>query len=400
LEDEIIAARFMQAVGAYWRKRLVRILVAVSVLAGAVFLQYRLANIPMPVDVEKSTPKYTPVAAALIKDEELVLDRPSQPNPDDPSRDLPTQLLTDNGRDYISADVYLESARLLEDTSKMLRTDPDETEFPVEGLTQIAYATEGDKEATARIANQLQSQKAEPCRTSISVELADRAKMPDELRFFQLQGPGSEYRRYFEMKARGSDLVVRLRTSNRTGDDDAPGCGKTLVVGNWSRPLTGPVPINIVVPDGAKLRFSFAPFSEETKWSRPSDGFEPFFLQASRLSARAVRKTVSKDSSSPPPTFSAVSVSPEQPLKLQHLVVGADELRLEFSGQAMVQENGSPAVMFDLLQFARKYPLLAGILATLDAALLGWIGRAAFGSRQSKATKIPKGSKKKKRRLA
>jgi len=188
-------------------------------------------------------------------------------------------------------------------------------------------------------------------------------------------------------------------TRNLAGEVDAPGCGKTLSVGDWSHTVIGPVPIDVFVPDGGSFQFSFTSFNEKTKWSGPSEFFEPFLLEAFPLSSRILRKTTRESASTPSQAFTSVEGTP--PLSLKHFVVGADELRLEFSGKAMVQENGRYAVNFDLLQFARRNTLMAGLLAMLDAALLGWIGRVAFGSTQSSANpKGPKRLRKQKQRTA
>ena len=74
------ASTFIARVNAYWQKRLVRILVALLILAGAIYLQYWLANIPLPVDVETSKPPNTPAGAALVKHEELVIEGPTIDN--------------------------------------------------------------------------------------------------------------------------------------------------------------------------------------------------------------------------------------------------------------------------------------------------------------------------------
>jgi hypothetical protein len=60
------------------------------------------------------------------------------------------------------------------------------------------------------------------------------------------------------------------------------------------------------------------------------------------------------------------------------LLIGWDELQLDFAGRAMVQENGEYAVTFDLFQFASRNRLLAGILVMFDAALLEWVRRIVF----------------------
>jgi hypothetical protein len=381
--------------GHYWRKPLVRVLLVLSLFAGVIYLQYWLAHIALPVELEKS--KYSPVNAGLIKQEELIVDLPTRSAPDGAAPPS-SSFLTDDGKDFISIDAYFESARLHEDTSRMLRTDPDETEFPSEGLIQIAYSTEGEKKPDPKDGNGRRNDDLEPCRTSISVAEPKGGKMPGELHFYQSQGPGSDHYRYFEMRALGSDVVVTLETSNRMGDDDAPGCNKSLVVGNWSRPLVGPVPIAIVVPDGKSIRFSYAPFGRGQKWSGPESLFEPFVLETSPLGASAVRKVTSTTPSAPA-VLRASKVEGRPPLLLKRLLVGGDELQLAFGGEAMIQEKGNAAVTFDLLEFFKRNPLVAGLLAMVDATLLDGLRRAVLGffRRRSERKQNKTGGRKRRR---
>jgi hypothetical protein len=72
------------------------------------------------------------------------------------------------------------------------------------------------------------------------------------------------------------------------------------------------------------------------------------------------------------------------PLILKHLIVASDELRLESAGQAIVAVDGTYALTFNLLEFAKGNMTLTGLFAALDAALLGWLGRITFGPKESK----------------
>lgn len=381
----------MQRAGTYWQRRLIRILVAALVLAGAIVVQYRLANIPLPVQVEKTNPPYTPATAAHINEDELVVDKPSEQAADSSATDNPTGVLVSGlVKEFVTVDAQFDSAQLSDDLmAKLQRNSPEAP--PQKGLQQIGYATEDSDEAQPEKSNQ-QRDNMKPCRTLVSVNLAEDGRMPSELHFFQLRGvPGTDHYRYFKMKAVGSDLMVELLTRNLAGEVNAPGCSKTLSVGKWHHALTGPVPVKIFVPDGASFKLSFTPFNEKIKWSVPGDFFEP--LSFSPLSARAVRKTTREGSSSLPPAFNAESVAGAKPLLLNHLRIGADELQLDFSGQAMVQENGKYAVTFSLWEFAKKYPLLAGLLAMFDAGLLEGLRRVVFRS-----TGVEQKSKKPRRR--
>jgi hypothetical protein len=387
----------------YWGKRLIRILVAVLVVVGAIVLQYRLANIPLPVEVEKSTPPYTPVAAALIKREELIIDNPSRGEEAQSTSDIPTEVLpADGGTEGVQIDAHFDSARLGDDNMKRLRREseqaPKENPPPPEGLQQIDY-TSVVPAASPEGPGQPPDQTAKPCRAAISIALADNTKLPSELHFFQPDDPVAGDRS-LEIKAVGADLIVQMSVLDATNKFRGPGCGKTISVGDedWHRSFAGGTLLQIVVPAGTSFQVWFSPLPKQNPWSGASDFFEPFKLVVSPpLRIGAIRRTTRDGSPSIPPTFNASSEVGGQPLLLKHLRIGSEELQLDFSGKAMVQENGKYAVTFDLWAFARKNSLLAGILAMLDVALLEGLRRFAFNSKAKKAgTKSPRRRSKKK----
>lgn len=381
------APAFIETIRGYWQKRWVRILVALLVLAGAIYLQYRLANIPLPVDVEKSKPLYTPATAALIKKEELLVDMPVV---DKSAGGVPSGvLLSGDGTEFVSVEARFDSAQITKDFIDLLKSDADERSFPSQDRQAIIYSAmpdEDEADKPAESAPTPEKQKTAPCRTSIDVKLPDGAKTVAELYFFQL-APGSDKHRSFEMKVVGSDVVVQLLTRNfpraeTYGEMGGSDCGKTLTIGDWNRSFTAPAPIDIVVPDGASFRFSFTSAEGKTPWTGAGKFYEPFKLVALPLNAQAV-KEVKRDASSnsapaPPAILEARAVSGGPPLVLKYFRVGSEELQLDYAGQAMVQENGKYAVTFSLVDFIKSNPILAGILAMLDAALLEWIRRALF----------------------
>lgn len=362
-----------------------RILVALVVLAGAIYLQYRLANIPLPVDVEKSKPPYTPATAALIKREELVVDQPVIDNSS--GQAVTGILLSGDGTDFVAVEARFDSAQLGNGVMEMLRSDTRRNPLPKEDRQLIVYNAMVDEDAAAPASTsegQPERQPAAPCRTSIQLRLAPGSKPLSELHFFQLD-PGTDKHRNLEMRASDADLIVELLTRNFTdtlGEMQGANCGKTLEVGDWHRSFTAPAPIDIVVPAGASFRFSFTSAEGNMPWTSTGQSYEPFKLVALPVYARAIREV--KRAAAPAAAggatqtiFEARSADSGQ-LVLQYLRVGSEELQLAFGGQAMVQENGKYAVTFNLLEFAKANPILAGIMAMLDAALLEWIRRALF----------------------
>ncbi|MEP6820550.1 MAG: hypothetical protein ABJA18_13525 [bacterium] len=361
---------------------MVRILVALLVLAGAIYLQYRLANIPLPVDVEKSKPPYTPITAEIIKREELEVETPTVDN------SVPASVfLSGEGADFISVEARFDSAQISQDFIDLLQTDPRERSFPTRARQLIVYGPMVDEEVLTparKTMLQLEKPKTKPCRTSIEVKLAKGSNMPAALHFFQVN-PGSDRHRNFEIKADGTDVVVELLTRNFTtdlGEMSGPDCSKTLSIGEWRRSFTAPVPIDIVVPSGTSFRFSFTSAEGKTPWTGAGNFYEPFGLIAFPLNVRAVREVKHEPSpagsASTLPILNARSLDGQPPLVLKYFRVGSDKLQLDFAGQAMVQENGTYAVTFSLLDFAKQNWIVAALLAMLDAALLEWIRRAIF----------------------
>jgi hypothetical protein len=363
-----------QVAAVYWRKRFVRILAAALVLAAAIFFQYRLTEFfPLPVEVERSTPPYSPARAALR--EELIVDHPSWQPAAGQSADSQTMLFAGNAKDSVSVDAHFGAARLHDDMIELLRSDPDQKQLPPEGLQPISYVSVDEETAP--------HENEEPCRTLVSVIPADAARLPTELHFLQLK-LGSDRNLTLEMEAVEADLVVQVETRNSTpnsaGKIQGPGCTKALSVGDWDYPpFSTALMISIVVPAGTRFGFSFV-FPEETSWSA-ENGYEPFELEAAPLSARTVRK-FAQGATSGVPLFEAGSVTGAEPLLLKHLFIRSDEVKLNFSGKAIVRENGKYVATFDPWEFAKKNQLLLAILTILNAALLEWLRRVAFGSKK------------------
>lgn len=355
----------------YWQKRLVRILVALLVLGGAVYGQYRLARIPLPVDVERSKDGYTPATAALFKRETLVVQGLSRSSANEAQKET---LLADSGNEAVTVEAHFQLARLHDDITNLLQRA--KKPVPAPGLHQVVYSTEEDTKFLSTTAPQPINPNAKPCQTSIHVSLAEKNRMPTELHFYQKDGPGGLRTRSFEMKAVGADLIVGLLTRNLAADFRAPGCTKTISVGDWTETFASPVPLSIVLPAGMTLQFGFTSLNEKAPWPGPDGNFEAFELEAFPIAVSSVSKVANNNQ-----VFNAeVPAKATQPLLLKRLLIGSSELQIHYAGQALIKENGNYAVTFNLWEFAKKYPLLAAILAMIDAALFEWLRRIVFRS--------------------
>lgn len=200
----------LQTLKHYWQKPLARVLGALLVLGGAIFLQYRLANIPLPVDVARPRRPYTPQTAESVLDEVLVIDGPLINR----SGAVPTSrlLFSGDGAEFVAVEARFDSAYAGEQFLNVLRTDPDQ-KLPPRTPQAVSYLSQSEEEGAEP--SRTEGAGGAPCRTSVEVGLARNGTMPSELHLFQLI-PGSEKHRSLELKAVGADLVVRLLTKNLT----------------------------------------------------------------------------------------------------------------------------------------------------------------------------------------
>src|SRR2546427_10803553 len=97
-----------------WQMRMVRVTVTIVIVIGVVYLQNLLVTLfPLPVDVQKSTPPVTPLTAALIRKEELIVDHPSKKTTENSATDIPPEVLfQDDRKDDVTIDAHFASARL------------------------------------------------------------------------------------------------------------------------------------------------------------------------------------------------------------------------------------------------------------------------------------------------
>jgi hypothetical protein len=356
--------RILRVLQGYWRKRLVRILVAAIVLIGVGYLQYRLAHLPLPIDIERSKDGYTPATAAFVKRETLTIQGLSRSGADEAQNQV---LLDDVGNDAVTVEAHLQSAHLHDETTNLLKNA--KKPLPAPGQHQVVYTTEGDAESSSTPPSQADTSTAKACRTAIQISLAEKNHMPATLQFYQKEGPGALHRTV-EMKASDADLVVELLTRNLAGNFSGPGCRKTIIVGDWSHTFASPAPLKIMLPAGTTLQFGFTAMKDKAPWSGPDGVFEAFKLEGFPITVNSVQKFVNNIE-----VFNAQAVQVANPLLLKKLLIGSSELQIHYTGQALIKENGNYAVTFSVWEFMKKYPLFAGILAALDTALVAWLFR-------------------------
>jgi hypothetical protein len=344
----------------YWKRRSVRGIAALLVLAAAILVEYRLANIPLPVEIENNRVTIPPVKFG----QELVVEGPLV----DASTGL---LLAHEGKSTEIVNVYLDQAWLSKDTASEQELDPRAASVP--GL--IKYTTrDGDEKRPPDYSR--------ACSTSVEIRLAAENKLPGTIHFFQTNGPGGENYRDLEIRASGAELLVGLSTippepspdnidADETGGDDGPGCLKQVAGAQWKKEMAGAFNVKSVVAADSKFNFRFLPMARNNPLWGGHDGlFEPFTLGPLGLQARAV----SIHTPNGPTALEIRGADEKIPLRINSLKVGSDQFQVGVTGKGFVTVEGED-ITVDLFERIKKYPFLAGLLVTANAALLAWFTR-------------------------
>jgi hypothetical protein len=346
---------------AFGRRRLARIGLGLLVLAVAAFAQYRLANVPRPVNLE-TTGKFSPATIRLGR-EELVIDGPVV-------NSSVGMLLSHDGRPNETVDARFDRARLDEQTIRLFESVGAK---PPSAPGKIDYRPDEPK---------IPVTSDEPCHTRVELRAS---QMPSEIHIFQLGEPGFNHYRHLEIGTRGAELVSNLDTASPHDADLGPGCQYLLRVGDWSEPVTK-VGLTSIMAEGSDLRLYFRALKpDSTPWAdtggvlrldlggaqklNPND---PPPFQARAISIRALGQ--SNSSSAPPALISARSTDDGPLISINDLTVASDQLQLSISGNGWVTINGEPDTV-NFLKRVQENPILLALLAALDTALLAWVTR-------------------------
>ncbi|MDT4952489.1 MAG: hypothetical protein QOJ02_627 [Acidobacteriota bacterium] len=380
----------------YWKKRIVRGAVALLVFAGVLFLQYRLANIPLPVDVEASN-KFT-IPPIMLGQEELVIEGLVI----DPASH---QLLYHEGKPTESVSVTFDQARLSEDTIRLYDIKQVTPPTPA----QINYDTYVPENKRPKPKPTLKPKPSptpeakviEACQTNVRVELANKEKPPAEIHFFQ-KDRGREFFRHLEMKASGAELVVQIVTlspaendSNDSADEAAveddqgateedetapPACLKSLrlksqTIGEANVKIPPDSSMVAIPATDSTFMFHFLPLPGNSPSWGGKDGFYEAFtlgppvgapvIQAHGVSIKAFDGSV---------VLSIRAADAKSPLRVNKLEVGEDQLKASISGRGFVTIRGEE-ITVDLLERIKKYPIIAALFLVANAGLIAWLAR-------------------------
>lgn len=359
------------------QNKIIRVAAGACVLALAFVVQYYLAHIPLPIDIE-ATGKFSPATIKRSQQEELVIEGLAV----NLSEGV---LLSHEGRANELVNVYLDKARLDETTIEDLSNpnfQPPTTQATIDYTTPESQQT---------------PKAGEQCRTFLKIGSKDK-QLPRALHFYQLEADGGARLRYLEIKSSGADLVVEMVTDTPPEiETETYGCRKLLRVGSLpGLSLPPSTQIAAVVAADSAFRFRFQPLAPDAPlWVGGADGFfAPFELGVSTLDlndpapfqARTVSiRKLQNNGSNSAPILHARSADGEPLLTVHELKVGSDELQIKVSGKGTMSVNGQAATV-DFMERAQKYPIPAAILAALNTALLTWFIRLISSKNESRAT--------------
>jgi hypothetical protein len=328
----------------------------------AILLQYYLANVPVPIDLEDHEEFRT--ARASLAHEAVIL-RDCMVNSPDRS------LLDYAGNDQEVVNVYFDKARLGGETLSLLTVlglEPPPSAAPLDYVTP-----EPERIPTGAT-----------CRTSIGLKLEDTGRR-GELQFFQLGQPGLHRSRRIEMRTIGSGLTVNLITSAPEHQSDGPGCRKLLQIDDWSSPVRG-LGVQVQAEANSSFRFSFLPAAPGSgSWKDAQGVFESLLLDSVGAREVAVRRIREDGQPIERPSLHLRSDG-DSYLKVKSLELGSDFVQMSIAGKAWVTKDGK-TVGFNLMDALRQNLMLAALLTALNGALLALAAKLFLGRRPATETR-------------
>jgi hypothetical protein len=332
-----------------FRKRRVRILIGLVIIAFLAGTQYYLANVPLPVDLETS--KTPPVRAG----QEFVLDRPV-------IGIAPANVFGHQGDENEIIEAQFTNARVADETIVNEHFDPSAAK-----PGPISYGTLPPGKADSP-----------PCTTTLELKLGSAQTPTGQIRLFQSNAPGNENYRDLEAQS-NTEILLTLQTipgnpppGQETGAyDNGPGCEKRIKGRSWNEEKGGALVLKLGAVPNSKLSFRFLPRRKEAPIWNGADGLlEPFRVASPIYTAQRVAIGPPGGKSA----FEATSAKDTHPLRVNRLKIGSDQFIVELSGMGFVTINGETVTVnsFDRI---KKYPLWAALFAIANGALLAWLIR-------------------------
>jgi hypothetical protein len=354
----------------YWKKPVVRAVAALAVAALAGVVQFRLARIPLPVEVgDKKKVSIPPIRSG----EKLIIDGLAAPTQKRP-------LFAYRGDPKEVVDIHLEQASITPETRANYRLNQK-----FESVDRLAYTTRPPGRSTG------------VCATDVAAAAANDGSPPTRIVLFQSEGPGNQDYRNLAVEL-DREVFVDISTNPPAGpptdtDEDGPGCIKVLASTTLKHRLEGGSLMKGRLIPNARLDLRFLPLNPSAPIWNGYDGiFEPLRFTSPIFQAKAI--TISSPNGSA--LFEAASSSPAEPLRVNKLTIGSNELQTDISGMGYLRVRGEP-ITLSVFERLKEYPLFSALFLAINGALATWLLSQLSSLFKTQNAQSPKKPKRRKR---
>ncbi len=336
------------------RKRMVNRVGSLLCLVAAAAVQYYLVNIPTG-EVGGQFP-----ATVRARTEAVTFIHPGSPD----GGSFSLQYAPPTEAEPVLVDGYFQDAQFAPETVQALR------------------ALQVNPPATAGVISYLTSTVTKgSCSTKFEVA---PASAPVSVRFAQTVDESLAGLRSMTIEFAGSDAEITLTSQGPMQNVLSP-CKVELSSGDWAQTTGGFFPIKIRVPAGAALRFRWQNLGEKSDtWKNQSAALQLLRFGASDsndFTADAILIASVRNPSNPP-LLQAVGEK-NTSLEVESFAIDKGALEIKASGKGKVVKDGSVVTKTDVLETLNKNPILSGLFAAGNIALLSWAGRSWFPKRKS-----------------
>lgn len=331
--------------------------IVLLVLAAAVGLEYYLANVPV-ADLSE-TSKFSP--AKVMAAEQVV--EFTNPETDPGHFAFTYKQPVESQKQRMLVDAYFDKATLSDET--------------VQRLAALGAQAPGDADAIRYLTS---VSGGGVCSTAIHVQAAGSR---DWVRFSQNSVANSDRRRLLGITMNGVDSVVTISSKGAFENAGQSPCQVDLHVGDWEKKTAGFLPIQVRVPAGSGFRFQWEA-SDVRPEGWPTSGSPRALLEFGDAGGQSFHATEIKIVPAKPSAGSlehslvAQAERRADPLSVDSLLIGTDQLQITASGKGRVLKDGKVITTLNFLESINKYPLIAALFAAANLGLLNWAKRKFF----------------------
>jgi hypothetical protein len=315
----------------------------------AAVVQYYLVNIPIG-EIGGQFP-----ATVRARAEAVTFTRPGLPD----GGTFSLQYAPPTEAEPVLVDAYFDNAELAPETTQAFRSLQVN---PPTAAGLLSYLTSTVKKGS--------------CSTKFAVV---PLSAPASVRFAQTDDDSLSGLRSLAISFAGTDAEIALTSQGPMQSLLSP-CKVDLSIGNWTQVTGGFFPIKVRLPAGATVRFRWQNLGEKSDtWKNQSAALQLLRFGATSsddFTADAVQ-IASVRGTNDPPLLQAVGQR-TAPLDIESFAIDKSDLEIKASGKGKVLKDGTVVTKTDLLETLNKYPILSGLFAAGNIALLGWAGRSWF----------------------